>query len=207
MTRCRTQCDPRPAESVLSRLGARLRARRLAESHRRTRRGARSRRGRRADLRARRNIIRRSIGFRCLRFPTAANFPEPVRRAMAFRRISRRRSNGSTSSRPMAARHVISSAMWRRARCLRRSRMLTPRWTPGGRRLQSGQAGTAMINTIARLDAADGGQLALLPTGPIASPRANCRMKPRRARAAWSAILSSPCATTPTPGIICTISR
>ncbi len=78
-----------------------------------------------------RNIIHPSIGSRCSKFLAVKNSPAQAPPAMACRKISRRRSSGSISSKRTAAARAISSAMSRRAQSPRRSGISIHPLTPG----------------------------------------------------------------------------
>ena len=167
---------PGPAESELQRLGPRLRARRFAEGPSRAR-------ARRSNLKAvvgperrapRRNTIRPAIWYSLLQVPDKSEFPGTGPKGNGMPQPEEPGRNGSTSSRPTAATPAISSATRRRAtipegprhvRLLRRS-------LGAAHPVRTGQA--QMIARIGRLDTR-ARLRACSPTGPIASPPANCR--------------------------------
>ncbi len=125
-------------------------------------------RSRRQNRRAR--FIQPTIGMPCSRSRPRANSPARAPRATASRRTSRPRANGFTSSRPIAASPATNSATNTRARIPRMFANLGSPAKEWLRRVESGQAGHAMVGGIE-------------PTGPAARHRRVRRLDhPHRAR-------------------------
>ncbi len=93
----------------------------------------------------------RTIGTPCSRFPRRTNFQAPGPPATGFRRTSRPRASGSTWSRPTVANRATSSATNIRARFRRMFGNFDSPAQAWMRRVQSGQAGNAMMGGLSQL--------------------------------------------------------
>ena len=127
--------------------------------------------------------------YAMLKSPEKSEFPD--------RQRARARPNGSTSSRPTAASPATRSATRRRATIPKVFADMKPEeaWT---RRIHV-RPGHDQHGDLDRPHRHAGARSSCSPTGPTASPRANCRRSSRSARKARSATSSSRSGTSRSP--------